>query len=74
MKKLFICIMIMIMMVTLVSCGEDNTDLDEMKVGSVRVYVDKETGVNYLTFKSGYGGGITVRVDKSGKPIVSEVE
>ena len=36
--------------------------------------VDKETGVNYLALKSGYGLGITPMLDKDGKPIVTEIE
>lgn len=42
--------------------------------GSVTVLVDKETGVNYLYYASGYSGGLTVLVDREGKPIVSPVE
>ena len=32
---------------------------------------DKETGVNYLTWKSGYGGGITPLLDSEGKPVIN---
>lgn len=39
---------------------------------SVRI-VDRETGVNYLFFKSGYGGGLTLLVDKYGNPIITEI-
>ena len=42
--------------------------------GSVTVLVDKETGVNYLYYASGYGGGLTVLVDREGKPILSPIE
>lgn len=35
------------------------------------VYVDRETGVNYLFVKSGYGGGLTPLLDADGKPIVT---
>lgn len=38
----------------------------------IRIIHDKETGVQYLFHKSGYGGGLTVLVDKDGKPIVNE--
>jgi hypothetical protein len=31
---------------------------------------DKQTGVQYLFFKFGYGGGLTPLLDKDGKPIV----
>ena len=42
--------------------------------GSVEVWVDKETGVNYLFYASGYAGGITVLVDKDGKPVVTPIK
>lgn len=37
----------------------------------VDTYVDPETGVNYLIYSDHRKGGITVRVDKNGAPIVS---
>lgn len=42
--------------------------------GSVEIWVDKETGVNYLYHASGYAGGLTVLLDKDGKPIVTPME
>lgn len=36
------------------------------------VIVDKETGVNYLMVRSGYGAGLTPLIDADGKPIVSK--
>ena len=41
--------------------------------GSTEIWVDKETGVNYLYRSSGYAGGLTVLTDKDGKPIVTPV-
>ena len=41
--------------------------------GFVSTYVDPETGVNYIEFKSGDAGGICVRVNVDGTPYVSEV-
>ena len=38
------------------------------------IWVDKETGVNYVYHQSGYAGGMTVLLDKDGKPIVTPVE
>ena len=43
-------------------------------LGCVEIWVDKETGVNYLYYASGYSGGLTVLVDKDGKPVVTPVE
>ncbi len=42
-------------------------------IGSVEIWVDKETGVNYLYRQSGYAGGLTVLLDKDGKPVVTPV-
>lgn len=38
--------------------------------GSTRILVDKQTGVNYLFHAS----GLTVLLDKDGKPIVTPIE
>ena len=43
-------------------------------MGSTEIWVDQETGVNYLYHSSGYSGGLTVLVDENGKPIVTKVE
>ena len=37
------------------------------------IWVDKETGVNYLFHFSGYAGGLTPLLNKEGKPIVTPV-
>ena len=42
-------------------------------MGSVEIWVDKETGVNYLYRQSGYSGGLTVLLNKDGKPVISSV-
>lgn len=42
--------------------------------GSMEIWVDKETGVNYLYRQSGYAGGMTVLLDKDGKPIITPNE
>lgn len=40
--------------------------------GYRQILVDKETGVNYLLWKSGYGAGITPLLDSEGKVIVTK--
>ena len=35
------------------------------------IWVDKETGVNYIFHVSGYSGGMTVLLDKDGKPVIT---
>jgi hypothetical protein len=43
-------------------------------MGSTIILVDKETGINYLFTSSGYAGGLTVLLDKDGKPVVTPIE
>ncbi len=40
---------------------------------SMEIWVDRETGVNYLLYQSGYAGGMTVLLDKDGKPVVTPI-
>lgn len=40
--------------------------------GLIQILVDKETGVNYLFMKSGYGAGITPLLDEEGKVVVKK--
>ena len=44
------------------------------KMTSMEIWVDKETGVNYLFRQSGYAGGLTEVLDKDGKPVITPVE
>lgn len=41
---------------------------------SLEIWVDKKTGVNYLYRQSGYSGGMTVLLDKDGKPVITHNE
>ena len=43
-------------------------------MGSMEIWVDQETGVNYLYRQSGYAGGMTVLLDKDGKPVITPVQ
>ncbi len=45
----------------------------KQNMGSMEIWVDKETGVNYLYRQSGYAGGMTVLLDKEGKPIITPI-
>lgn len=38
------------------------------------IWVDKETGVNYLYHAAGYSGGLTPLIDKDGKPVVTPID
>lgn len=37
------------------------------------IWVDKETGINYLYYASGYSGGLTPLLDREGKPVISSI-
>ena len=43
------------------------------KVNVMEIWVDKETGVNYVFYASGYSGGMAPLLDRDGKPIISSV-
>ena len=40
---------------------------------AIQIWVDKQTGVNYVYASAGYGGGMTVLLNKDGTPIVTPV-
>ena len=40
-------------------------------MGGEQIIVDVVTGVNYLFVTSGYAGGLTVLLDRDGKPVIS---
>ena len=41
-------------------------------VNILEIWVDNETGVNYVWRKDGYAGGLTPLLDENGKPIVTK--
>ena len=43
-------------------------------VTGFRIIQDRETGVNYLLSYEGNAGGLTVLMDKDGKPVITSVE
>ena len=40
-------------------------------MGSEMIFVDRETGVNYLFVSSGYAGGLTVLLNRDGTPVIT---
>jgi hypothetical protein len=42
-------------------------------VNIMEIWVDKETGVNYVFHVSGYAGGMTPLLDRDGKPVISPI-
>lgn len=41
------------------------------KINVFEVWIDTQTGVNYLAHKDGYSGGLTPLLDKEGKPVIT---
>lgn len=39
----------------------------------MQIWVDRQTGVNYLYSASGYSGGLTVLLNRDGTPVVTTV-
>ena len=39
----------------------------------MEIWVDRETGVNYVFHASEYAGGMTPLLDRDGKPVISPV-
>ena len=39
----------------------------------MQIWVDKQTGVNYIFHASGYAGGMTPLLDRNGNPVVSTI-
>lgn len=42
-------------------------------INVMEIWVDRETGVNYLFHAAGYAGGMTPLLDREGKPVISAV-
>lgn len=42
-------------------------------MATTEIWVDKETGVNYLFHACGYAGGMTPLLDRDGRPVVSPI-
>lgn len=43
-------------------------------VNVMEIWVDKETGVNYVFAQSGYSGGLSPLLDREGRVVISPVE
>lgn len=41
---------------------------------TTEIWVDKETGVNYLFHADGNAGGLTPLLDKDGQPVITPVK
>ncbi len=49
------------------------TEKESSFINSVQVIVDKKTGVNYMWVSQGNAGGLTVLLDRDGKPVITTV-
>lgn len=43
----------------------------EGALGANEIWVDTQTGVNYLFHAAGYAGGMTVLLNRDGTPVIS---
>ena len=43
------------------------------QINVTEIWIDKETGVNYVFHTCGYAGGMTPLLDREGKTVVSPV-
>ena len=41
--------------------------------GSNEIWVDRETGVNYMYHSAGYGGGLTPLLNRDGTPVITPI-
>ena len=41
--------------------------------GASEIWVDRETGVNYLYHSAGYSGGLTPLLNRDGTPVITTV-
>lgn len=41
------------------------------KLEGMEIWIDRETGVNYVWHFAGYGGGLTPLLDRDGKPMIT---
>ena len=75
MRKKIICFILTLTIVMLTACGntENKTKYIQDYNSKFKIFVDKETGINYIIFDGIYAGGMTVRLNKDGTPYVSEV-
>ncbi|MBQ3602288.1 MAG: xylan 1,4-beta-xylosidase [Clostridia bacterium] len=43
-------------------------------INVIEIWVDRQTGVNYVFHCSGNAGGMTVLLDRNGNPVITPVE
>lgn len=82
-KRTLVAMLLVMLLVLLSACSASSTMEKSPFDGRMHrypvdfccnVYVDNVTGVCYLQYATGYGGGITVMVDANGKPLIYKGE
>lgn len=43
-------------------------------ITATEIWIDRETGVNYLYHAAGYSGGLIPLLNSNGNPIISKIE
>ena len=43
-------------------------------INVIEIWVDRQTGVNYVFHCSGNAGGMTVLLDRNGNPVITPIE
>lgn len=86
MKKIFVTLMMVVTVLSLTACGQQTNDESNTQIvqedtvkqvstgtssNNVFVYVDPETGVNYLIYHGYRCGGITPRYDSEGNIMIT---
>lgn len=79
MKKIIIVMVMVAVVLSLTACGQQadkKTNVQEATpdyvTNNIHVYVDPETGVNYLVYHGYNCGGMTVRYDSEGNVMVTK--
>lgn len=79
MKKVVIVLMTLFILVILSGCKQQESELYKPNVnvfGRERfvqdIFIDRETGVQYIYVRDGYAGGLTVRLKSDGTPMLVE--
>ena len=78
MRKKIICFILTLTIVMLTACGNTDADTQTNYLQDndyYEIYVDKETGVNYVVYNNYHSnsGGMAIRLNADGTPYVSEV-
>ena len=43
------------------------------ELGTIKIYVDQQTGINYMFVQNGYAGGLTPLLNRDGTPVITTI-